>query len=267
MRIRLALAALLLTLPVGLAADQVTSIRVLTYNIRHGQGMDGIYDLERIAEIIRGTRPDVVSLQEVDRGTERSGRTDQVRRLAEMLGMYGEFGKAIDFQGGEYGVAVLSRWPIHYADNRALPSSPPYYEPRTALTVFTRVGGDGPLLQVTATHLDDARDSPDRWDQAAALNDLLVSGDGRPSILAGDFNARGDADLLALVERYWANVASAEAVLPQGAPTNRRGLRSDFVFFRPREGWKVVDWQVIDAPPEASDHRPVLAVLEWTGGR
>lgn len=266
MRIRLALVALLLTVPARLAGDQITSVRVLTYNIRHGQGMDGVYDLERIAGIIRSARPDVVALQEVDRGTARSGETDQVERLAGMLGMYGEFGKAIDFQGGEYGVAVLSRWPLHYADNRALPSSPPYYEPRTALTVFTRAGAAGPLIQITATHLDDARDSPDRWDQAASLNDLLVSDDGRPSILAGDFNARGEVELLALIERYWANVAAADPPLPQGAAPSRRGLRSDFVFFRPRDRWRVVDWQVIDAPPEASDHRPVLAVLEWVGG-
>ena len=78
MRIRLAVAALFLMAPAALAADQVTSVRVLTYNIRHGEGMDGVYDLGRIAEIIRGAHPDVVALQEVDRGTERSGRADQV---------------------------------------------------------------------------------------------------------------------------------------------------------------------------------------------
>jgi endonuclease/exonuclease/phosphatase family metal-dependent hydrolase len=189
---------------------------------------------------------------------------DQTEVLAGLLGMHGEFGKAIDFQGGEYGVAVLSRWPLHYAENRALPASPPWYEPRTALTVFTRPGPGAPLIQFTTTHLDDARDSPDRMEQARALNDLLVAGDGRPAILAGDFNARGEAELLAILDQYWTNVANTALTEPPGGGGNRRGLRSDFIFFRPATRWRVVDWQVIDAPV-ASDHRPVLAVLEWSG--
>ena len=267
MTVRSALvAALLLAAPLPLCAVQSkpVTVRVLTYNIRHGEGMDRVYDLARLADIMRSAEPDLIALQEVDRGTQRSGRVDQTEVLAALLEMHGEFGRAIDFQGGEYGVAVLSRWPLHYAENRALPASPPYYEPRTALTVFTRPGPGMPLIQFTTTHLDDARDSPDRIEQAKTLNDLLVAGDGRPSILAGDFNARGDAELLAIFDQYWTNVASTAPPEPAGGGGNRRGLRSDFIFFRPAARWRVVDWQVIDAPI-ASDHRPVLAVLEWSG--
>jgi endonuclease/exonuclease/phosphatase family metal-dependent hydrolase len=260
------LAALLLAgpLPVRAVQSEPVTIRVLTYNIRHGEGMDRVYDLVRLAEIMKSTEPDLIALQELDRGTERAGRENQMEVLEGLLGMHGEFGKAIDFQGGEYGVAVLSRWPLHYAENRALPSSPPYYEPRTALTVFTRPGPSAPLIQFTTTHLDDARDSPDRVEQARYLNDLLVAGDGRPSILAGDFNARGEAELLAILDAYWTNVATAGPPEPPGGGGNRRGLRSDFIFFRPAARWRVIDWQVIDAPG-VSDHRPVLAVLEWSG--
>jgi endonuclease/exonuclease/phosphatase family metal-dependent hydrolase len=262
----LVLGALLLALPAAVRAQQgerePVTVRVLTYNIRHGEGMDRVYDLVRLAEIMKGVQPDIVALQEVDKGTERSGRVNQLEVLAELMGMYGEFGRAIDFQGGEYGVAILSRWPLHYADNQALPASPPYYEPRTALTVFTRAGEKGPLVQFTTTHLDDARDSPDRLEQAMRLNDLLVSGDGRPSILAGDFNARGDAELLAILGSHWRNIT--DEIIPDGQGRNVRGLRSDFIFFRPASQWRVVDWQVVDAPL-ASDHRPVLAILEWLG--
>jgi endonuclease/exonuclease/phosphatase family metal-dependent hydrolase len=259
------LAALLLAAPLPVRAVQTApvTIRVLTYNIRHGEGMDRVYDLVRLAEIMKSAEPDLIALQEVDLGTERSGRMNQTEVLAGLLGMHAEFGRAIDFQGGEYGVAILSRWPLHYAENRALPASPPYYEPRTSLTVFTRPGPRAPLIQFTTTHLDDARDSPDRMDQARTLNDLLVAGDGRPSILAGDFNARGEAELLAILDEYWTNVATTNPEQPGGGG-NRRGLRSDFIFFRPAARWRVVDWQVIDAPV-ASDHRPVLAVLEWNG--
>jgi endonuclease/exonuclease/phosphatase family metal-dependent hydrolase len=255
------LALLLLALPREGWAQGPITVRVLTYNIRHGEGLDRVYDLARLADIMKGAAPDLIALQEVDDGTQRSGGTNQIEVLAEMLGMHGEFGRAIDFQGGGYGVAILSRWPLHYADNQPLPSSPPYYEPRTALTVFTRVGEHGPLVQLTTTHLDDARDSPDRVEQVKRLNDLLVSGDGRPSILAGDFNARGDTDLLAILGAHWTNITTS--IIPDGfGGGNRRGLRSDYIFFRPASRWRVVDWQVIDAPPQASDHRPVLAVLE-----
>ena len=260
------LALLLLAAPLPARADQSApvTVRVLTYNIRHGEGMDRVYDLARLADIMKAAEPDLIALQEVDRGTERSGGIDQLDVLADLLGMHGEFGRAIDFQGGQYGVAILSRWPLHYPDNQALPASPPYYEPRTALTVFTRAGERGPLIQFTTTHLDDARDSPDRMEQAMALNDLLVAGDGRPSILAGDFNARGEAELLAILDAHWTNITATVPPDAQGSGGNRRRLRSDFVFFRPADRWRVVEWRVIDAPL-VSDHRPVLAVLEWTG--
>jgi endonuclease/exonuclease/phosphatase family metal-dependent hydrolase len=262
MRRILLVGSLLLALPLGARAQEPITVRVLTYNIRHGEGMDRVYDLVRLAEVMRSANPDLIALQEVDNGAERSGRVNQLEALAAMLEMHGEFGRAIDFQGGQYGVAVLSRWPLHYPDNQALPASPPWYEPRTSLTVFTRAGERGPLIQFTTTHLDDARDSPDRIEQVKALNDLLVSGDGRPAILAGDFNARGDTDLLAILDEHWTNITTA--IIPDGTGgRNQRGLRSDYIFFRPRDRWRVVDWQVIDSPQNASDHRPVLAVLEW----
>src|SRR5688572_17864158 len=95
-------AFLLLAAPLQARADQTApvTVRVLTYNIRHGEGMDRVYDLVRLADIMRATEPDLIALQEVDRGTERSGRTDQLEVLAGLLGMHGEFGRAIDFQGG-----------------------------------------------------------------------------------------------------------------------------------------------------------------------
>ena len=54
------------------------AVRVLTYNIHHGEGMDGKIDLERIAAVIKRLEPDVVALQEVDVKTTRSQGVDQV---------------------------------------------------------------------------------------------------------------------------------------------------------------------------------------------
>ena len=109
-------------------------LRVLTYNIHHGEGLDGRLDLARTAAIVSGADPDLVALQEVDRGTRRTGGQDQVAELERLTGMHAVFGKAMDYQGGAYGVAVLSRSPIRRISNRRLPGSPDR-EPRTALSV------------------------------------------------------------------------------------------------------------------------------------
>src|SRR5690606_14987157 len=87
-------------------------VRVMAYNIHHCLGIDGELDVERIAGVINAANPDLVTLQEVDNRTERSDRVDQAAELGRLTGMHARFGRAIDHQGGEYGQAILSRWPI-----------------------------------------------------------------------------------------------------------------------------------------------------------
>jgi endonuclease/exonuclease/phosphatase family metal-dependent hydrolase len=244
-------------------------IRVLSYNIRHGLGRDGRIDLTRTAEAMKSARPDIIALQEVDWGTDRSGGVDQLAELARQMGMHAEFGRAIAYGGGDYGVAVLSRWPIQSSENRPLPSSPGN-EQRTALSVLLRVGEDGPLIRFTSTHLSQSRWVGDGLAQAAQLNQLLVTHDDTPSVLAGDFNARTDTDILRTLEGVWTNAevastpASSSAPDPRTAPGRGRGPRNDYVLFRPAGRWRVIEATVIDETT-ASDHRPVLAVLELVG--
>ena len=88
------------------------SLRVMTYNIHHGQGMDGELDLERIAALIRENDPDLVALQEVDLLTNRTARVDQAAELARLVRMHHAFARFMFYDGGEYGLAVLSKSPI-----------------------------------------------------------------------------------------------------------------------------------------------------------
>src|SRR5690606_41483172 len=83
--------------------------RIVSYNIRHGRGADNEVDLERTAAVLRRLDPDVVALQEVDQGVARSGGEDQAARLGELLGMHHAFGAFMDYQGGHYGMAILSQ--------------------------------------------------------------------------------------------------------------------------------------------------------------
>ena len=235
---------------------------MLTYNIHHGEGTDRQVDLSRLAEVMRSAQPDIIALQEVDQGTERASGLNQPAELQRLLGMHAEFGKALDYAGGGYGVAVLARWPLLSPANRPLPTSPDR-EPRTALTVYIRAAEHGPLLQFTNTHLDQSRNSEVRLTQARYLNELLGSGDGQPSILAGDLNTRPGTDVMGIFNAQWTNAAAVGS--PPPVTPRRRGPRGDYVLFRPAEGWRVIESRVLDEPV-ASDHRPLLTVLDWIGG-
>lgn len=95
------------------AHEKVTSLRILSFNIHHVEGTDGKIDLPRQAKVIQDSNADLVCLQEVD---DRTGRVDQTARLAELTGFHGEFVHQLDFSGGRYGQAVLSRYPISEAE-------------------------------------------------------------------------------------------------------------------------------------------------------
>ena len=88
------------------------TFRVMTYNIHHGEGLDGKVDLLRIAELIKRECADLVALQEVDKGVERTARRDFPDELAALTSLTYVFSNNYHFQGGEYGNAVLTRFPV-----------------------------------------------------------------------------------------------------------------------------------------------------------
>lgn len=169
-------------LPFSVIAEEQSKLRIVSYNIHHGRGMDGQVNLKRIAKVIADLKPDLVALQEVDKHCRRSGGQDQAAQLGGILGMKHCFGKAIDFQGGEYGLAVISRFPILESKVYKLPGGG---EPRIALEVVVSSGGK--KLSYVSLHLErgagEARDL-----QVDAVMKLMKT-KSHPVILAGDFNA------------------------------------------------------------------------------
>ena len=240
------------------------TLRVLTYNIHHGEGADGRVDLSRLAGVVTSVHPDLVALQEVDEGTERASGVDELAELARLTDLHPAFGKAMDYWGGEYGVAILSRWPFLRTHNDPLPNLLPDREPRTALTVEVAVGEGGPRIEFTSTHLDQGRDPENRLAQARYLNERLVRDDDRATILAGDMNARPDTPVMDLLQARWTNPPATDPS-PIG-PSGRPRMRVDYVLIRPATRWRVVESTIVD-DAVASDHRPLLVVLEWTGSR
>jgi len=236
------------------------TVRILTYNIHHGEGTDGRFDLPRLAGVIETAAPDLVALQEVDQGTARSEGVQQLTELGRLTGLHSAFGRSIEFQGGDYGVGVLSRWPILKEENHPLPGSPDR-EARTTLTVEVKAARSQPRIRFTSTHLDQGREVQNRTAQAVMLNQRLAVREA-PQVLAGDFNSRPDSEILETLKARWTVVSPTDQLI---SPSGRPAFRVDYVLVRPADRWRVIDARVLDVPV-VSDHRPVLVVLELTDG-
>lgn len=235
-------------------------LRVLTYNIHHGEGTDGKLDLPRIAEVIKAAKPDLVALQEVDRNTARTGKVDQAAELAKLTGLNVEFGKAIDLQGGGYGLAVLSRFPLAGAKTHPLPGKAKQ-EARIVMQVTIEPPGM-PALTFLNTHLQHD-DGETREKQVAKIDELFGTADGT-FILTGDLNAAPKSAPIEALAKNWAFATEPGATGLLTIPSDTPKQQIDYVLFRPAGRFKAVEAKVIEEKV-ASDHRPVLAVLEHAG--
>lgn len=98
------------------------SLKVLSYNIHHGADKDEINTLQEMGEFIKSSNADLVGLQEVDSICTRSGNVDQMKELAEITGMYYVFQRHFEYDGGAYGLGILSRFPITSQQNHQITS-------------------------------------------------------------------------------------------------------------------------------------------------
>ena len=263
MRSCLAVCALIFALivPAAEPGAEPLTLRVLSYNVHHAAGTDGKLDLDRVAAVIAAQKPDLVAVQEVDRNTKRSGAVDQTAELGKRTGLHVAFAKAINFQGGEYGQAVLSRFAIRSVTAHTLPGKPGQ-ETRIAVEAIVQPPGR-PAVTFVATHFQHD-DADTRREQAAKVNELFAASD-RPTILAGDLNATPDSEEMKLLAKRWVYATPPDRgllTIPSGEPRKQ----IDYVLVRPADRFKVIEAKVIEEKV-ASDHRPVLAVVELLGGR
>ncbi len=248
----------LVTLAAGpLAAEEPIRLRVLSYNIHHAEGVDGKLDVERIAAVIQSVEPDLVAIQEIDQRVRRSQSVDQPAELARLTQMHVAFGGNIELQGGHYGNAILSRFPIQAHSNIRLPNVD-NGEQRGAISAQIAIPQLSEPLLFFATHFDHRRNSQERVASAQALNQLVAEQPQRPALLAGDLNDVHDSSTLQELAKHWTH--STPQPLPT-IPVTTPSRQIDFVLFRPQPQWKVIEVRVLDEAV-ASDHRPILAVLE-----
>ena len=231
-------------------------LRVLCYNIHHAEGVDGKLDVPRIARVILSVKPDLVALQEVDQKTERTQKVDQVAELARLTKMKSVFGANIAFQGGHYGNAILSRFPITRHKNHHLPNVDAG-EQRGVLESVIKISKDRSILFL-ATHFDHRRPDEERRASAKFINQMMGKHENTPAILAGDLNDVPNSFTLKELGKKW--VRTNPEITPT-VPVAKPLRQIDYILVRPKERWKVIETQVLDEAV-ASDHRAIFAVIE-----
>ncbi len=230
------------------------TLRVMTYNIHHGRGMDDRVDLERIAKLIREQNVDLVALQEVDKGTQRTSGIDIAARLAELTQMHFVFEKNIDFQGGEYGNAILSRRPILSSTNRHYQMLRPG-EQRGLLSAKIEFGGRP--ITFAATHLDFRPDPAERINNMDEIDAFVAASGNHPIIVAGDFNdTPGGAVHLRMKKNFtdaWEQAGTGDGFTYSSVEPDKR---IDYLYLFPKTAWQVKTVDVLSS--DASDHLPLV---------
>ncbi|MCF7567886.1 endonuclease/exonuclease/phosphatase family protein [Sabulilitoribacter arenilitoris] len=237
--------------------DSSRVVRVLTYNIYHGETVlaEKQFDLDLLAKIISNSKPDLVALQEVDFKTNRVLKMDLVTELGLRTKMQAIFGKAMSYNEGEYGEGILSKYSFLNTKKHALVAGKDK-EPRAALEVNVQIKS-GDTIRFIGTHLDHTTDETDRINQANQLNSIFAQ-TNLPTILAGDLNATPESKTMKILFKEWH--PSFTENIPT-APAQDAKDKIDYVLFRPANRWRVIEKKVIDEKT-ASDHKPVLSVLE-----
>lgn len=251
-------AVLLAVAPLAASAATPVTLRVMSYNIHHAEGLDAKLDVERIARVITDAAPDIVGLQEVDRGTERIQKRDLPAELARLTGMTVHFEKNIPHQGGEYGNAVLSKFPIKRAKNTHLKSFA-NGEQRGVQQLVLDVRGREVLFM--NTHLDARRDPAEREHSATELRAIVAAAGSVPVILVGDFNAVPSAPSVMAVAAVLTDTWSALYPDQPGytIPVRTPARRIDYIWITPASVVPLKMWVPVS---EASDHLPIIADLQ-----
>ncbi|XOK60457.1 endonuclease/exonuclease/phosphatase family protein [Paenibacillus elgii] len=230
----------------GPGSGKERPLQVMTYNIRHAEGMDGRLNPQAVLRDLKAANADVIALQEVDRLQWRSGMQDQARYFAQAMGMHWIYAPAIRRGVSQYGVVLLSRYPLEAPQIHPLTGG---REPRLLLTAELRLSDR--TVTVATTHLSvEAEGRTREWSQLLAA---LQNGQ-TPLILLGDFNSPSSSpELQETVRGLGLNEIRPK---PSSLPTVAHGGRIDHIFSN-----LPADRPALVRNSRASDHRPVSASL------
>lgn len=219
-------------------------IRILSYNIRNARGMDEVVNYDRIAGVIRRIDPDCVALQELDSATERSQGKVVLDELAKRLGMYASYSSSIDYQGGKYGIGILSKEKPLRKVSVPLPGSE---EKRSLLIVELRD------YVICCTHW--SLRQPDRLSSVEVVEETIRKYTTKPVFLAGDLNATPESPEIQKLSKSWEMLNDPyQPTIPSDNPRNC----IDYIFFKKNPLFRITVLQTcVENESMASDHRPV----------
>lgn len=228
-------------------------LRIMSYNIHIGQDAQNKDQLTAMADFMQASGATLIGLQEVDSVCNRSGKIDQLEKLKKQTGMYGVFSRHFAFDGGAYGLAVLSKYPIDSVRHERISlNSMGKNETRVLLVVFVTVN-KRPLAFATV-HLD-YRDGASRRQQAQELIEKFDSY-RMPVILTGDMNAEPRTDAITVLKKRFQDCTNDQALTYDAEKPTKK---IDYVFVQQSAIKKVLKAAVIHEP--FSDHLPVMATI------
>ncbi|MCT4587252.1 MAG: endonuclease/exonuclease/phosphatase family protein [Carboxylicivirga sp.] len=234
-----------------------TIVKVLSFNILHGATTQNTFDLDAIAKVIINANPDFVALQEVDFKTQRAQKYDLATELGWRSKLIPLFGRAMYYDGGEYGVGILSKHSIVSSFNHALPYQKGD-EPRAALSIKTVLPSKDTIVFM-ATHLDHKEEEATRLMQAKEIVRISKT-IKHPAIFAGDLNDIPGSAPINTIESFWN--ASYDKINPAPTyPSDKPSIKIDYIMNGPANRWKVINKKVI-ANTFTSDHCAYLVTFE-----
>ncbi|MCC9167915.1 endonuclease/exonuclease/phosphatase family protein [Pontibacter harenae] len=236
-------------------------LKVMTYNI-WGARPGGIPNLQEIADVIKRVKPDLVALQEVDAYTSRNGVNVHVaRELAGLCGMEYFFAKAINNYGGEYGDAVLSRFPIKDSKAYSLSVVPELGgEQRSVARITVEVGGEE--FYFISTHFDHLSNEANRIRQAEEFASLIRSFD-KPVIVGADFNALPESETVRILRTQLVLGCRNNNCSQPTFSTSNPNRVIDYIMYTALEKLTVSNYEVPQWAYRESDHYPVVAAFEY----
>ena len=235
------------------------TFRVMSYNIHHGEGVDQRIDLQRIADVIKREKVDIVGLQEIDRGVDRTNRRDLIKELSDLTGMEFYFDRNITYGGGHYGNAVLTRFPMLKKKNTHYQMLRPH-EQRGVQQVVMDVHGRKLLFM--NTHIDFRPEDDERRMNVKELNDIVASAPDMPIVICGDFNSMPDSLVYAQLKKFlhdvWEMAGKGDGF---SFPSDVPDRRIDYIWIGKKSAVKPLKIWVPQT--QASDHLPIVAEFQF----
>lgn len=236
------------------------SLRIITYNIHHAgpPAKPGTIDVEAFINLFKKYPSDVIALQEVDVNTKRSGNSNEAKLIADGLGMQAFFARAIDYDGGRYGVALLSRFPLKDTQIIYLPMDTSMKGEQRVLATAVITLSSQHSVTIGCTHLDHQKSSKSRELQIRTISSIAKD-NKNAFVLAGDFNDESGSGVIAEFDKLFQRTCD---VCPLTFPADRPTKTIDFIGYKRSGRIKILSHTVL---PEAfaSDHLPVRAVIQF----